>query len=84
MTFQYLFEVASSFASSPCVLVLFQVASASDLKTVIEFGRRAVQLKRVGLVLKLAGGVQLGGLPFMTSALRGEGGIFKSRHSKQP
>ena len=24
------------------------------------------------------------GLPFMTSALRGEGGTFKSRHSKQP
>ena len=24
------------------------------------------------------------GLPFMTSTLRGEGGTFKSRHSKQP
>ena len=33
--------------------------------------------------LKCAAGAT-GGHPFMTSALRGAGGTFKSRHSKQP
>ena len=28
--------------------------------------------------------VTIRGLPFRTSALRGEGGTFKSRHTKQP
>ena len=74
---QFILEVASAFASSHCVLVTFQVESTSDLTAVLEFGRRAVQVRRVGLLLKSARGVRLGmaagnqsGLPFPIASSR--------------
>ena len=65
-------------ASSQCVLVAFKVSTRTELTTLMEFGRRAVQLKRVGLFLELESGVQLGsvknqsGLPFPIAAVQQE------------
>ena len=62
--------------SSQCVLLAFQVSTRTELTTLLEFGRRAVQLKRVGLFLELNGGVQLGsvknlsGLAFPVAAIQ--------------
>ena len=64
------------FKSSQCVLVAFQVSTSTELTTLLEFGRRALQLKRLGLFLELNSGIQLGsvknlsGLAFPVAAIQ--------------
>ena len=62
--------------SSQCVLVAFQVSARTELNTVLEFGREAMQFKRMGLFLELESGIQLGsvknlsGLAFPVAAIQ--------------
>ena len=62
--------------SSQCVLVAFQVSARRELNTVLEFGREAMQFKRLGLFLELNSGIQLGsvknlsGLAFPVAAIQ--------------
>ena len=65
---------ADTISSSHCLLAMYKMNSIKSLLALVEFGRRAIQHKRIALVLKLGSGVTLKDienthkLPFLITA----------------
>ena len=52
-------DMKSTFSSSPCLLINYEVRSKTNLFTLLKFGWRAVNHERLALVLKLTSGISL-------------------------
>ena len=68
-------DIGASVSSSHCLLAMYEVESLQDLASLMEFGRRAIQHKRLALVIKMAPGLSLKNTfdvekpPFLVAAL---------------
>ena len=52
-------DIGSHMSSTNCLLAAYQVDNLQNLASVIEFGWKAIQYKRVALILKLGSGLTL-------------------------
>ena len=65
-------DMGATFSSSHCILAKYEVESWENLERLMEFGRRAIQHKRIALVIQMGTGFSLivsKKLPFMIAAL---------------
>ena len=52
-------DIGSTLSSSHCLLALYEVNTLQNLTSIIEFGWKAIQYKRIALVLKMGSGLTL-------------------------
>ena len=81
----YISKVRSTLTIDPHIFVLWSnVDWSEEVCMEVTFGEWHVMMREMQLQWFYTIDTRVRGLPVMTSALRGEGGTFKSRHSKQP
>ena len=67
-------NVKSTFSSSSCLLVIYDVSSKDGLSTLLEFGQNAINYVRLALVIKMRSGITLematntSNLPYLVAA----------------
>ena len=69
-------DIGATLSSSHCILAMYEVGSRENLESLMELGRRAIEHKRIALVIKLGTGLSLldsKKLPFMIAALHENG-----------
>ena len=52
-------DIGATFSSSHCLLAMYEVESLQNLASLMEFGSRAIQHKRLALVIKMGSGLSL-------------------------
>ena len=52
-------DIGSTLSSSHCLLALYEVNTIQNLASIIEFGWKAIQYKRIALILKMGSGLTL-------------------------
>ena len=68
-------DIGATFSSSHCLLAMYEVESLQNLASLMEFGSRAIQHKRLALVIKMVPGLSLKNTfdterpPFLVAAL---------------
>ena len=67
-------DIGSTLSSSNCILALYEVKTPQNLASIMEFGWKAIQYKRIALILKMSSGmtpyhtINTTGLPFLVAA----------------